>query len=196
MDSEFFVPFAQSSENQAPPQTLLIRPRESSVLSASTIAAAIRRAAPDLPYVEIQPLTELANLEARSWRLGATILALFGALAVALAAVGLYAALAFSVRQRTQEIGVRIAFGADPGDVARMFLRHGLAVAGVGWLIGAAVTLALTRYVKSLLFDVAPADAATFAAASAIIVAAVLAGCLMPSVRASRVDPATALRTE
>jgi predicted permease len=196
IDSEFFVPFTHSALEQSLPKTLLIRARSSSGPSATAIAAAIRSAAPDLPYVEIQPLTELAKIETRSWRLGATIFALFGALAVALAVVGLYAALAFAVRQRMPEIGVRIAFGADPGDVARMFVRHGLTVAGIGWLIGAGATLALTRYVRSLLFDVAPGDVPTFAGASAIIVAAVLAGCFVPSIRASRIDPATALRTE
>jgi predicted permease len=200
LDSEFFVPFTRESAEQAGgqdvPATLLVRPRNPSHVTFASLAAGIRAAATDMPFIDIQPLAELANAEARSWRLGATIFGLFGVLAVALAAVGIYAALAFSVRRRTPEIGVRVAFGADPGDVARMFVRHGLVVGAIGWLIGAGATLVLTRYIRSLLFDVAPADLPTFAGASAIIVAAVLAGCFIPSIRASRIDPAAALRAE
>jgi MacB-like periplasmic core domain len=196
LDTEFFLPFSESSAERAVPQSLLVRPRSSSRRSTTAIATAIRSAAPDLPYVNIQPFAELANMEARSWRMGATILGIFGSLAIVLAAVGIYAALAFSIRQRTPEIGVRVAFGATPRNIVNMIFARVIVVAGLGWMAGAAATFMLTRYMRSLLFDVAPGDGVTFATASAVVLAAAFAGSVVPALRASRVDPAAALRME
>ena len=195
LDSEFFVPFAQPTSEVAP-RVLLVKARTASSATRTAITAAIRNAAPDLPYVSIHRLVDLVDQEAKTWRLGATIFGLFGALAVALAAVGIYAALAFSMRQRTTEIGVRIALGADARDIARLMARHAVAIVTFGWVVGGAATAGLTRYVRSLLFDVAPGDAPTFVVASLIVATAALAGCIVPAVRASRIDPAVALRAE
>jgi putative ABC transport system permease protein len=120
----------------------------------------------------------------------------FGTLAVALAAVGIYGALAFSIRQRTPEFGVRIAFGADPFDIVTMVVRQALPVVLVGWVLGALATFSLTSSIRSLLFNVAPGDVAPFVSASMIVLIAALAGSLIPAIRAVRIEPAVALRAE
>lgn len=196
LDSQFFVPLVLGGEGSAIPELLVVRSRSNASRAVESLSAAIRRAAADLPYVRIDPLYELANLEARSWRLGATMFALFGVSAGLLAMVGLYGALAFAVRRRVPEIGVRIAFGAGRSDIVRLILREGLVVVAFGLIAGAAVAFGLAQYVESLLFGVAPADPLTFAAALLLIGSAASLGCLVPAVRAARIDPAAALRAE
>ena len=116
--------------------------------------------------------------------------------AVVLAAIGIYAALAFSIRQRTAEIGLRMAVGAGRGDIAGMVLRHGAIVAAAGLVLGGILAFGVARYVQSLLFKVAPTDPVTFVTAAVVVVVAVLAGCIVPAMRAARVDPVVALRYE
>jgi ABC-type antimicrobial peptide transport system permease subunit len=112
------------------------------------------------------------------------------------AGIGIYGTLAFSIRQRTTEIGIRLALGARRSDVARMVLRHGALVVTAGGALGAAAAYGGSRFVGSLLFKVAPADPTTFVLAAGVIVIAAFAGCLIPAVRAARVDPAVTLRYE
>jgi ABC-type antimicrobial peptide transport system permease subunit len=149
-----------------------------------------------LPYVNVRTLEALSDVQARSWLLGATVFGLFGTLAVALAGIGIYGALAFSIRQRTTEIGVRMALGAMRRDIARMVLGHGALVASFGLVLGVGGALAASRYIESLLFSVAATDLRTLATASGVVLAAALLGCVVPAFRALRVDPAVALRTE
>jgi predicted permease len=193
---ELFVPMAQSRDMSEVPQMLLVRPRTSPRRALASIAAAVRGASPTLPFVDVRPLSDLANDQTQSWRLGAAMFGLFGAAAVALAAIGIYASLAFSIRRRTTEIGIRMALGAMPGDIVRTVMRRGLALVGVGWAIGAIAAFWTSRSLDALLFGVGPYDAATFAAASAVVILAGLAGCLVPAARAVRVDPVIALRHE
>ncbi|MGH9374144.1 MAG: ABC transporter permease, partial [Vicinamibacterales bacterium] len=137
-DSQFFVPFAQQGPGgpATVPQLLLVRPQSSSRAAFTSIAAAIRTASPNLPFVSIRRLRDLADEEARAWLMGAKVFGLFGALAVAVAAVGIYGTLAFSIRQRTSEIGVRIALGARPRHIARMVFWHGVLILGIGLTVG------------------------------------------------------------
>jgi putative ABC transport system permease protein len=193
-ESQIFVPLAEAGNSETAPQTLLVRTRGPASEALPTVAAALQSAATDLPYVQVRTLEQLADVRARSWLLGATVFGLFGALAVALAGIGIYGALSFSIRQRTVEIGVRIALGAVRRDVAVMVLRHGIAVAAAGLSLGLAGAFAGSRYIGSLLFNVAAADAWTFAAACVVVTTAVLCGSIVPAVRATQIDPATALR--
>jgi putative ABC transport system permease protein len=195
-ESQIFVPLAESANSETAPQTLLVRTRGSASEALPTVAAALQSAAPDLPYVQVRTLEQLADVRARSWLLGATVFAFFGALAVALAGIGIYGALSFSIRQRTAEIGVRMALGAVPRDVAVMVLRHGVVVAAAGLALGLAGAFAGSRYIESLLFNVAAADPWTLAAACVVVTMAVLCGCIVPAVRATRIDPVTALRDD
>lgn len=194
-DSHVYVPF-DAGDAETLPQVLLVRTRRDASREMAVIAAALQGASPDLPYVNVQPLSDLADAEARSWLLGATVFSLFGTLAVVLSAVGIYGTLAFATRQRTKEIGVRMAFGAGRHDVAAMILRYAAFVVAAGMVLGAAGAFAAGRFVRSLLFNVATDDPGTFVAAASVIAIAALAGSLIPAARAARIDPAVALRYE
>jgi putative ABC transport system permease protein len=195
-DSQIFVPLPGTGDSETTPQVLLVRTRRAASSALPAISTALQSAAPDLPYVNVRTLEELADVQARSWLLGATVFGLFGALAVILAGIGIYGALAFSIRQRTTEIGVRMALGAMRRDIARMVLRHGALVASIGLVLGLGGAFAGSRYIESVLFNVAAVDVRTLATASAVVVLAALLGCIVPAIRAARVDPAVALRAD
>ena len=118
------------------------------------------------------------------------------AIALLLSAVGIYGVLAFLVRQRTSEIGIRMALGALPQDVLKLVIWQGMKFAVLGLIIGIAGALSLTRLVRSLLFEVRPTDIASYVTACAVLTTVALLACLIPAWRAARVDPATSLRHE
>src|SRR5690606_8704198 len=161
-----------------------------------TITTALLRTASGVPLIDVQPMSDLVDLQATSWRLGADVFSLFGLLAVGLASIGIYGTLAFLIRRRTVEIGVRLALGALRRDVAVMVLRHGAVIAAAGLALGLAGAVAGSRYIESLLFNVAALDGWTLAVACIVVTLAVLCGCLVPALRAARIDPATALPYE
>jgi predicted permease len=121
---------------------------------------------------------------------------IFAAIALLLASIGLYAVIAHSVNQRTQDIGIRIAVGATARDILKLVLQQGMLPLVIGLTIGLAASLAVNRLLKSLLVQVSPADPITLAVASAILLLSATLGCLIPAMRAVRVDPALALRNE
>jgi len=124
------------------------------------------------------------------------LLALFGLLALTLAAVGIYGVVSYLVNQRTREVGIRIALGAARADVLGMILREGLGLVGIGLAVGFIASLGLTRLLLALLFEVRPADLPTAAGVAALLAAVTLFACYLPARRASRVDPMIALRHE
>jgi len=129
-------------------------------------------------------------------RMLVTFLSAFGLLALALAAIGLYGVMAYSVTARTREIGIRMALGARGLDVLKQMLKEGMVLALIGMAIGLAASFALTRLVESLLFGVSPTDAATFILVSMLLAAIALLACYLPARRAMRVDPMVALRCD
>jgi putative ABC transport system permease protein len=149
-----------------------------------------------LPVFQVQPMEDYvaATLAERTFTL--TLLVLFGMLALALAAVGIYGVVSFLVNERTREVGIRMALGAEPCQVLAMMLRQGSKLIFVGLLAGFGASLLLTRLLVSLLFEVRPTDAATSAAVALLLSAAALLACYVPARRASRVDPLVALRYE
>ena len=151
---------------------------------------------PNLPLADVRTMEQIYRKSMARTSFTLTMLAIAGSMALLLGMVGLYGTIAYSVAQRTREIGIRMAMGAQRGKVASMFLRHGLALAAIGILCGLVAAAALTRAMASLLFEVKPLDALTFALAPAALVAAALLASYLPALRATAIDPLDALRAE
>jgi predicted permease len=191
---EIFYPLAQNPS--AVPQVILIRPSGRADELIPAVTTAIREVVPEASLVNVRRLEDLANVSARSWRLGATLFGTFAVVAVGLAAVGLYTLLAFAVRQRTAEIGVRVALGATAAGVVRMTLGQSARLVVAGLLLGLGGSAILATSIRSLLFGVEPINPLNLTVASAIVVVAGLSGTLAPAIRAARIDPVAALRSE
>jgi len=169
-------------------------------LDPTSLASAVRKEVSDLdknlPLYGVQTMDEVLAKEVATQRFNAGALAGFAALAVLLAAVGIYGVMAYAVGQRTREIGVRMALGAERGRVLRMVLNEGLRLALLGVVLGVAAAFGLTRLLSSLLFGVKASDPATFAIVTAALIGVALAACWIPARRATRIDPVVALRYE
>jgi len=146
------------------------------------------------PIYQVQPLEDYVSdtLAARTFTLA--LLALFGILALSLAAIGIYGVISYAVSLRTREVGIRMALGAGQGAVLSMVLRQGLALAGIGIAFGICTSLALTRFLTTLLFEVQPSDPVTSASTAIGLASLALIATYIPARRASRIDPITALR--
>ena len=180
------------------PNTIAIRTVGAPKAIGSLVRGVIREVAPKAPIAKIQTMRDdLFGMVAKEW-FYTLILGLFGAMALALAALGVYGAVSVAVSLRTHEIGVRMALGAARSDVRAAVMREGLVLAAVGAAIGAAASWMATRLLLStrLLFQVAPRDPLTLALVPAVLLAAAVAACWGPARRATRVDPVIALRYE
>ncbi|HYK42068.1 MAG TPA: FtsX-like permease family protein, partial [Thermoanaerobaculia bacterium] len=178
------------------PRDLVVR----SSAAPSTLLPAIRqivaRADPELPVANVRLLSEIVAGETAPRRVQLAVLGAFSSTALLLAAIGIHGLLAFTVSRRSREIGVRIALGARSGDILRMVLRRGVLLAALGIVPGAAIAYAGGRALERLLAGIHPADAPTFATAAAVTFVTILAGSLAPALRAIRVNPTTAMRSE
>jgi putative ABC transport system permease protein len=163
---------------------------------AAAITTELHALDKDLPVTEVTTFAEILSREVSPKRFNTGLLSLFAAMALLLAATGVYGVIAYSAAQRTREIGVRIALGASRRDVLRLFVAQGMKLVLPGLAIGLAVAFALTRVMTSLLFGVKPTDAATFILVSICLVATALVACYLPARRATKVDPLVALRYE
>ncbi|MGB7188410.1 MAG: FtsX-like permease family protein, partial [Candidatus Acidiferrales bacterium] len=162
---------------------------------ASWMRTTVASLDPTVP-VTVESMTQrVSQLEARP-RFNATLLGIFAAMGIVLAAVGTYGVLAFLVVQRTQEIGIRMALGAHPRDVMKLILAQGAKLAIAGLLLGVAGAFALTRSMTALLFGVKAADPLIFSGVALFLMVVALAACYLPARRAMRVDPLVALRYE
>jgi len=141
-------------------------------------------------------MSQIVGNVTRSWRLGAVMFAAFGALALVVAMIGLYSVIAYSVAQRRQEVGVRIALGARVGDVVRLIVFDGLRIVMVGVALGIALAVVTGQWLGPLLFQVSPRDPVVFAVVALVLVGVALVASGLPAIRASRVDPATSLRAD
>jgi len=162
------------------------------------VRRAMQTAAPNLPYASVGTIREQTGVggQLRPWEIGASLFTIFGVLAVLLAAVGLYGVISYSVTQRTHEMGVRIALGAQPSDVARMVVREGVLMTVAGVAIGLVVALLAGRFVGSLLFNVSPRDPLVLAIAPLVLLTIAAVASSFPAWRAMRVDPVVALKAE
>ena len=154
------------------------------------------RTVPSVQFVDIKTFTEALDPQVRPWRVGATLFGLFGAIVVAVAAIGLFSVVSYLVTQRTHELGVRIALGARSGQVLRLILGSGLRTATVGAVIGSVVSIAIGPFVQPLLFDNRARDPWMLAGVAAGLMLVASAASLLPSWRATRVDPLQALRAD
>jgi len=189
----YYVPTAQVRPNQG---GLFVRTGGRATALQETVRRRLQRLMPGDSYVTVTPLSDVLGSQTQSWRLGATMFTVFGALALALAAIGLYSVIAYSVAQRTQEMGVRIALGAEMRDVVGLVLAEGMRLALVGIALGGAIALAASGWVKPLLFHVSPRDPLVYTLVAAALMAVAVVASLIPARRAARVDPMRALRTE
>ena len=176
--------------------TLAIRARDVSPGLVEEVKKQIWSLDAQLPVSDVYTMDELLAVSLAEQRFNMLLLGLFAALALILAAVGIYGAMAHAVNQRRHEIGIRTALGAQRSDVLRLVLRDGAEIAFFGIAFGIAGALALTRLMASLLFEVKPTDPATFAGVAILLAFVVLVACYIPARRAMRVDPMVALRYE
>ncbi|HEX9347791.1 MAG TPA: FtsX-like permease family protein, partial [Gemmatimonadales bacterium] len=173
-----------------------LRPTGDPLALAGPLQHAVRALDPDLPVYRIQPLAERLAGSLGQQRTAATLIGGFGALALLLAAIGLYGAIAYSATQRTREFGIRIALGAQTSDVLRQVLREGMVLGVLGLAIGLVGAVAITRVLRSQLFGVTPTDPLSFTVVSLLLLVVAVVASLVPAKRATRVDPMVALRSE
>jgi len=156
----------------------------------------VRGLDPEIPVARPATLDEVLARSISEPRFYMVLLGTFAAMAVLLAALGIFGVMSYAVVQRSREIGIRVALGAHPRDVLRMVLRHALVLSVIGVAAGLAVALALSRAIGSLLFQLSPTDPATLAAVALLLTAVALLASWLPARRATRVDPLIALRSE
>jgi putative ABC transport system permease protein len=175
---------------------LFARTRGEAAAAANTVRRALQGQMPGAAYVKVMPLADQIAPQRRSWEVGATMFTVFGALALLVAAVGLYSVISYSVAQRSQELAVRVALGAQLRDIVRMVVGEGLRTVLLATAIGLGLAWFAARWVGPLLFETSPRDPVVFGGVAALLVAIALVASAIPAVRAARVDPVTALRAD
>ncbi|CAA9503645.1 MAG: Acidobacterial duplicated orphan permease (function unknown), partial [uncultured Solirubrobacterales bacterium] len=176
--------------------SLVVRTDGDPARLAGPVRAAIREVLPRRPILQIVPMQDKVAAGAATPRFFTTLVSVFGALALTLAAVGLYGIVAYVVRQREREIGVRVALGASPAHVVGLMLRRGMAPVLAGLAVGIPLALLATRLLRSLLYEVSASDPVTFVGVAALLAAVALVASWLPSRRAARVDPTVTLRAD
>jgi len=175
---------------------LFVRTRGEAAASVETVRRALQALMPGTAYVTVTPLADIVAPQRASWQLGATMFTVFGALALLVASVGLYSVVSYGVAQRSQELAVRTALGAQARDIVRMVVGEGLRTVLVATALGLAAAWLAARWVGPLLFQTSPRDPVIYGGVAVLLVVIALVASAIPAVRASRVDPIAALRAE
>jgi putative ABC transport system permease protein len=194
-DSATYTYYVPASQLRGYPG-LAIRTDGPAAQHTDDIRRALQRVMPPPSYVTVTPFSNIIGSQTRSWQLGATMFLAFGLLALALAALGLYSTIAYTVAQRTHEMGVRIALGAQVRDILLLVVRDGVAVSVIGLALGAGAAIAASGWIAPLLFKESPRDPIVFGAVTLTLLAVAVAASSIPALRAARVDPQKALRAE
>src|SRR5882762_4923640 len=187
----FYVPMRQNFSRGA---DLFIRSPVQAGTMATALAREVHTLDPGLALYEVITLQEQVDRSTSPQMVAVTLVGVLGGLALLLAAIGLYGVMSYAVSQSTRELGLRMALGADASNLLRLVMWRGLALAAAGVVLGATVALGLTRLLGSLLYKVSPRDPLAFGSAFVVMAIAALAACLLPAWRATRTDPARALR--
>ena len=194
MSSQVYVPYAQTA--LWPKMTVVVRASTPPMALANALRAEVRALDKDLPVSKVRTMETVRGDSIAQPRFRALLIVLFGVVALALATIGIYGVMAYSVARRTHEIGLRMALGAQNTDVLKLVLRQGIRLAVTGLLLGLAGAFALTRLISGLLYGVSATDPLTFAVVPALLFAVALLACWIPARRATRVHPMEALRYE
>jgi predicted permease len=189
----YYLASAQFNPDQG---GLFVRVRGDAAKLGETVRRRLQPLMPGTSYLTVTPLADIVGSQTQSWQLGATLFTVFGGLALLLAAIGLYSVIAYNVAQRTHELGVRVALGAEGRDLVRLVLKEGMKLSLVGMVLGGAIALVIGKWVKPLLFETSPRDPAVFLGVSVVLVATALLASFLPARRAGRIDPIEALRSE
>jgi putative ABC transport system permease protein len=178
------------------PQHLVVRTKGDPLALSASVRRAVWDVDPDQPVSSIRSMDEIFDAELLNRNTQMTLFSAFAALALVLASVGLYGVLSYTVAQRTSEIGLRMALGAQRATVVGEVVRKGLLLVALGFMLGLAGAFALTRLLTSFLFGIQPTDPATVAAVSALLLFVAILASYIPARRAASVDPVSALRAE
>jgi putative ABC transport system permease protein len=189
--SQIYQPYLQRPWGS---MTLIIRTTGNPLKSANAVRREVHALDKDQPVADIQTMEEIVSRSVGDRRFSMLLLTVFAGLAMVLAAVGTYGVMAYTVVQRTHEIGIRMAIGARAGDILFLVVREGAALAGTGVVVGAVAALALTRVLKSQLYQVSATDPLVFSGVVALLLGVAMLASLIPALRASAVDPIRALR--
>ncbi|HSF23309.1 MAG TPA: ABC transporter permease, partial [Blastocatellia bacterium] len=188
-----YFPLQQNHETGV---TLVVRTTGDPLSAAAAVRQKVQSLEKNLPITSIRPMNELVGSSLYAARMGAIMVGVFGALALLLAAVGLYGVMSFSVSRRTREFGIRVALGAQSSDVFRLVIGDGALLVAAGIALGLGAAAVLTRFLTSFLYDIAAVDTLTFASIPMMLTLVALAACYVPARRAMRTDPMLALRNE
>jgi len=176
--------------------TLLIRTHNSPLPMVDEMKRQVWALDPGIPIKDVALVEDLMSSTLAPQRFNATLVTLAAGIALSLALIGLYGVLSYSVGQRTREIGIRIALGAEPASLVPMVAWQGMRLVIVGVAIGIAAALALTRFIESLLYEVTASDWVTYVTVATVLVTVAAVACLVPAARAARLDPMAASRSE
>jgi len=187
----FYVPVRQNFSVQ---NGFIIRTNQSTAAIMNALAREIHALDPNLAPLDTISLQEQVDRMSYTQRVAVALVAIFGGMALFLAAIGLYAVMSYSVSQSTRELGLRMALGAGVADLLRLVMSRGLVLTAGGVMLGAAAALPLTRLMGNLLYKVSPRDPLAFGLAFVIMIIVALVACFLPAWRATRIDPVRALR--
>ena len=197
-----YIPLAQMPDletalnSRVAPLNWFVRSEPDPRTLVPAISAALRESSGGLPIAHIRSMEELEATNIARQRLNMLLISIFGCAGLLMAAIGIYGVMSYSVQQRTQELGVRMALGAQTSNLRNLVIRQGMTLTLIGVLIGGAGAFWLTSFLKTFLFGVKPLDPVSFIATPLVLSAVALVSVWWPALRATRVDPMTALRTE